>query len=61
LTGAAVILFFYGLASFILNADGTEKESGKKHMISGMVGLFIIFAVWGIVALVGDTVQSFKQ
>ncbi len=60
LTGFAIVLFFYGLTNFILNSEGSQKENGKRHMISGLVGLFIIFAVWGIIALIGNTVTSLR-
>lgn len=60
LTGGAMVYFFWGLANFILSSDSKVKENGKQHMIYGVVGLFIIFSVWGIIGFVGDSVQSLK-
>jgi hypothetical protein len=33
LTGGGMIMFFWGLAHFILSSDSTVKENGKNHMI----------------------------
>ncbi len=46
----ALLYFFWGLAKFIL-ASGDEEERGKgKHiMIWGIVALFVIVSVWGLV------------
>jgi len=60
ITGAAIVLFFYGLTNFILNSEGTEKENGKRHMITGLLGLLIIFAVWGIIGIIGATIKSVR-
>lgn len=60
LIGASMIMFFWGLAHFILSEDSTVKENGKRHMVWGVVGLFIIFAVWGIIAFIGDSVESLR-
>jgi hypothetical protein len=60
LTGGAMIMFFWGLAHFILSSDSTVKENGKSHMVWGLVGLFIIFSVWGIIGFVGDSVESLR-
>lgn len=55
-----MIMFFWGLAHFILSSDSTVKENGKNHMIWGVVGLFIIFSVWGIIAFIGDSVEALR-
>ncbi len=61
LTGAAIIMFLYGLVVFLANnEDSSEKEAGKKHMLYGMAGLLIIFAVWGIINFIGATVNSIR-
>jgi len=46
----ALIFFMWGVAMFILGAGDPEKrEQGKHIMIWGIVALFVIVAVWGIV------------
>ena len=51
----ALLYFFWGLAKFILNSGDPEaKEAGKSIMIWGIVALFVIVSVWGLVRFVGD-------
>lgn len=46
----ALIFFMWGVAMFILGAGDEEKrEQGKHVMTWGIVALFVIVAVWGIV------------
>lgn len=53
--GIALLGFFWGLAQFIFAAGNDDKkEEGKKHMIWGIIGLFVMVAVWGLVAFVGN-------
>ena len=50
------MIFVWGLVEFIANpADTTKKETGQKHMLWGIVGMFIMIAVGGIIALIDDT------
>jgi uncharacterized membrane protein YidH (DUF202 family) len=45
----ALAFFLYGVLEFIMGADNQEKrETGKRHMIWGIIGLFIMVAVFGI-------------
>lgn len=48
LIGIGLIVFFWGLIKYIRN---TESEEGKKIMIAGLVGLFVMVSVWGIIRL----------
>jgi len=51
----AVLAFFWGLVKFIF-AQGSEKSSadGKKIMIWGLIGLFVMISVWGIIKFFQD-------
>ena len=52
----ALAFFVWGLAMFILNADNPDKrKEGQQAIIWGIVGLFIISAVIGILAVVTNT------
>jgi len=51
-SGLALIFFIYGLGKFILSAGEEEKrKEGKKFMTWGIVALFVMTAIWGIVTL----------
>ena len=52
----ATIVFFIGVIKFIANADDAAKrEEGKQSIIYGVVGLFVMFSVFGILYFVLDT------
>jgi hypothetical protein len=51
----ALLGFFWGLAKFILNANDEDKrKEGKQLMIWGIVGLFVMVSVWGLVQFIGN-------
>lgn len=55
LIGIGLIVFFWGIIQYVLNADSEEKRStGKQHMIWGIIGIFIMVSVWGIIRLLQD-------
>lgn len=48
----AVCAFVMGLIKYIGHGDNEEKRAeGNKLMIYGIVGLFFIFSIWGILKL----------
>lgn len=49
----ALLLFFWGLVKYI-KSEGEGKGEGKKIMIWGVVALFVMSSVWGLVRLIGD-------
>jgi len=53
--GLALLYFFWGLAKFILRA-GEEKgrEEGKQIMMWGIIALFVMVSIWGIVGFISD-------
>ncbi len=49
----ALIIFLWGVTRFLMNADNdTEREQGKNHMIWGLVGMFIMVSVIGIIKII---------
>jgi len=44
----ALLVFFWGLAKFVVKA-GDEVEEGKRIMKWGILALFVMISVWGIV------------
>ena len=45
----ALLFFFWGIAKYIRSA-GSEKDEGKIIMVWGIVALFVMASVWGLVA-----------
>ena len=51
----AFLFFVWGLAKFILlSGDEKRHEEGRNIMIWGIIALFVLVSVWGIVNLVGN-------
>jgi uncharacterized membrane protein len=56
LMAAAIVYFIWGVFMFIKNADNSEKrKEGYQHMIWGIIGLFIMFSVRGIINVILST------
>lgn len=52
---AALLFFIWGLAQFVMNSGDPEKKGeGKTRMIQGIIALFVIVSVWGIIAWIGS-------
>lgn len=54
LVGVALLVFFGGLAKFIFRVGGDENavEEGKRIMIWGLIALFVMISVWGIISFI---------
>ena len=49
-------VFIWGLTVFLWNMrNGDIKEYGKQHMLWGVIGMFIMVSVYGIIALIEGT------
>jgi hypothetical protein len=57
--GLAFIFFFWGMGQFILKESGESKarEEGKKKMLWGIIALFVIVSIMGILHWIGGTVN----
>lgn len=54
LFGLALIYFFWGTAQFVLHAgDSKTREDGKQRMVWGVIALFVMFSIYGIIAWIG--------
>lgn len=61
LIALAVLYFLYGLLKFIGNQDNpTEQEAGKRHMIWGVIGVFLMMTVGGILAIIDNTLNPLR-
>ena len=56
--GLGVLFFLYGLAMYILGAaDEEKKKEGRNIMIMGVIALFVLISVWGLVNLLKTTLN----
>jgi len=56
IVAAALVYFLWGAAEFIRNAESDDGRSkGKRHMLWGIIGLFLILSVKGILYAVTRT------
>ncbi len=51
----AVLVFIYGIVKFIGTEESAEKEEGRQFMIWGIVALAVMFSIWGLVQILGNT------
>ena len=53
---AALVYFLVGVVEFLMNADqAVARETGKSHMMWGIVGMFIMLGVFTIIHLIEST------
>ncbi|HVV14881.1 MAG TPA: hypothetical protein VHD55_00510 [Candidatus Paceibacterota bacterium] len=55
LIALALVAFFWGLVRYVWGAGGEGAADGKSIMIAGLLGLFIMVSVWGIIKLAQNT------
>ena len=56
LMALAVVVFIYGVIQYMINAnDSAKREEGRNFMIWGIVALFVITSIWGLVKLLAGT------
>lgn len=60
LIGLGVLVFIYGVLILMFSEGGEKKEEGKQYMMWGIIGIFVMVSVWGLVSLVGG-VFNFDQ
>ena len=54
LISLAVLFFIWALVQFIVKA-GEEKAAARSQMIWGIVILFVIVSIWGLVGVFSET------
>lgn len=50
MVGVAVVVFIYGVIRYVLaGGDGEKRKEGTKFMIAGIIGLFVIASLYGLI------------
>ena len=55
LFAVTIVVFFWGMIKFIFTDDASERETGKQFMLWGIIGLTVMFCVWGLVYILSQT------
>lgn len=56
LMAIAFLVFVWGVAQYVFNAASDQgREQGRRHMIYGLIGLFIMISAWSILAVTVGT------
>ena len=54
LSALAIVVFFWGLVRYIYESgDAHGHSEGKERIIWSLIALFVLFSIWGILALMG--------
>ncbi|MCI0542168.1 pilin [bacterium] len=58
----AIVYFFWGLAKYVLSAGDAEKAAeGKSIMIWGVLALFVMVTVWGIIGFLQQSIPGVDE
>jgi hypothetical protein len=56
IVGLATVYFLLGSTKYILHAgDAAQREEGRNMMIYGIIAIFVMVSVWGLVNLLSNT------
>ena len=59
LIALALVMFVYGVMQFVAGGDDeVRRTAGRKHMMWGIIGLFIMVSVFGIINVITVTLDS---
>ena len=53
--GLAVLLFLWGVLRYLFSKEDTEKGAAKTYMLWGIITLFVMVSVWGLVNILSET------
>src|SRR3989344_5079211 len=53
--GPAFLVFLWGIYKYIRAAEEGDKAEGRNTIMYGIIGLFVMVAVWGLVAVIKGT------
>jgi hypothetical protein len=51
----AIVIYFWGIIATIPHQSKGDGERLRTHIVWGLAALFIMFSVWGILALLRNT------
>lgn len=54
----AVIWIIYNVVRYIVKADSEDKGPIRSAILWGIVGLFVILSIWGLVRILSNTFKT---
>jgi hypothetical protein len=51
----AFVIFLWGVIKFMRSSDQKDKQDSKQFIIMGLIGLFVMVSVWGIIRILSVT------
>ncbi|MFA6432282.1 MAG: pilin [Candidatus Paceibacterota bacterium] len=61
LIAVAVIFLIVNVVLFIVNAGGDDRKKYQSAILWGIVGLFVILSIWGLVNILSNTFNTQNQ
>lgn len=55
LIGLAVLVFIFGILKYVVARDPESQKEARGVILWGIIILFVMTSVWGLVNLLGDT------
>ncbi|MCR4334231.1 MAG: pilin [Patescibacteria group bacterium] len=55
LISVAVVWLIYAIVKYVVAGNEDDKEVGKSHIKWGVIGLFVILSIWGLVNILVQT------
>jgi hypothetical protein len=56
MVAVAFFMFLWGAYEYVLNAeDESGRETGRRHMLYGIIGLLVIISAYGILKIAAGT------
>ncbi len=61
-TGIALLVFIWGMVIFISKSGDSEaRAEGRQRMVWGVIALFVIVSIWGLVGFIGNTFSVYQN
>jgi len=53
----AIVVFFWGLIKYLWSIDNENAHEGLKIMFWGLIAIFVMVSIWGIIKLLQNTLH----
>ncbi|MFA6553945.1 MAG: hypothetical protein WCS89_00345 [Candidatus Paceibacterota bacterium] len=58
LVALAVIYIIWNVVNFLIKPAGEERKGAQMNIVWGIVGLFVIVSIWGLVGILTNTFKT---